>query len=344
MLKYLGGLKCARPYPRANILLQDTSPSCALAFCCLKLSLPSSCRDLAKPPAARLTTAAVPEQGYQARARGGTAGWETGPDRGKPGGSGQYTGPVSNAQNTPRLLGMGMGTAGVTLRGVWEGKAAQRSWHGSAVGVDVSLYKGNKWLDQCGAPRTLSSWLEHGATTSTIVDHSLYGPIGGGLHDPCGPFPTENMPWICESGIFVSSTLASLSMLIIGWALKGQRSSRGERRACAAPPVPTQNTRTVLLFPEPRQHRPLPTTAPRLASQPRAPSPRPRPAPLTAPTGFMAAARACCPAAEALPTRPGPARRGHSGPWRRRPEAPPAQRRPQERPGRRRRERSTARS
>lgn len=62
---------------------------------------PSSCRDLARLPAARLTTAALVEQGYGVQSSGRRRGLRK-RARGKTGGAGQCMRPVPNVQNTPK--------------------------------------------------------------------------------------------------------------------------------------------------------------------------------------------------------------------------------------------------
>lgn len=210
-------------------------------------------------------------------------------------GKARWSGPVyaARAKAAEHSLGMGMDTAGITSCGAWEGKAVQTN---RAVRDDVSLYRGDKWLEQCGIPGILSSvgW-NMVLITGRLWDHPRCGPgtEGPGSTTPAGPFPPRTRPKSVE---FLSAQFElPFPYWTIGKALKGQRSPCSETRACAAG-THLNHARCSAL---PKAAAPPAATSHDSPSRPSAREPR---APLSrpllsphSPTGFMAAARACCP-------------------------------------------------
>lgn len=200
-------------------------------------------------------------------------------------GKARWSGPVyaARAKAAEHSLGMGMDTAGITSCGAWEGKAVQTN---RAVRDDVSLYRGDKWLEQCGIPGILSSvaW-NMVLITGRLWDHPRCGPgtEGPGSTTPAGPFPPRTRPKSVE---FLSAQLElPFPYWTIGKALKCQRSPCSETRACAAG-THLNHARCSALpkAPGPRRHQPLPVTTPHPAHPPVNPGlPSPVPSsPLTA--------------------------------------------------------------
>lgn len=199
--------------PGATVLPKDTSPA--------ELWL-SPARNSACPAAAGTwqgwhTTAAVLGQGY-------------GPELGEsPVERVSVHCPCQSCRTFPRD-GNGHGRDHL-MRGMGRQVCADKR----AVRDDVSLYRGDKWLEQCGIPGILSSagW-NMVLITARLWDHSLCGPDTEepGSTIPAGPFPPRTRP---ESVEFLSAQL-ELPFLCwtIGKALKGQRSPCSETRACAA--------------------------------------------------------------------------------------------------------------